>query len=148
MLGTMPLVSMSERRLGGIANSSFPCRSAIRRLAFSTSRMVKPNWSRKRRRFCPAEIIIETSSQPLWSQPTAQMPLKLHYVYTNFPGVLQSNCSFSVTRSARHLSLLGPPDDRPPFSGETRSTACRTAHVVCSNFVTKSFLQKRPDNPH
>ena len=36
------------------ANSSFPCRSAMRTLALSTSRMVRPRRSRRPRRFAPA----------------------------------------------------------------------------------------------
>src|SRR6185437_1989247 len=55
MVGTTPLVSISERRLGGIAYSSLPCFCAIRALELSTSRIVKPNCSRNARRFCPPE---------------------------------------------------------------------------------------------
>src|SRR5208283_58258 len=57
MLGKMPFVSMSERRLGGIENSSLRYLSAIRALEFSTSRMVRPSFSRRVRRLFPAGSI-------------------------------------------------------------------------------------------
>src|SRR5882672_10410685 len=54
MLGRMPLVSMSDNRLGGIENSSLRYRSATRALEVSTSRMVRPSFSRRVRRLFPA----------------------------------------------------------------------------------------------
>src|SRR5215469_3530127 len=57
MLGRIPLVSMSDRRLGGIENSSLQYFSAMRALEFSTSRMVSPSFSRSVRRFFPAGCI-------------------------------------------------------------------------------------------
>src|SRR5271155_3192797 len=54
MLGKTPFVSMSERRLGGIENSSLRYFSAMRALEVSMSRMVKPSFSRKVRRLLPA----------------------------------------------------------------------------------------------
>src|SRR5580698_6774310 len=54
MLGRMPLVSMSDSRLGGMENSSLRYLSATRALEFSTSRMVRPSFSRSVRRLFPA----------------------------------------------------------------------------------------------
>src|ERR1700730_10328005 len=54
MLGRTPLVSMSDRRLGGIENSSLRYLSAMRALEVSMSRMVNPSFSRKVRRLLPA----------------------------------------------------------------------------------------------
>src|ERR1017187_4281323 len=54
MLGRTPLVSMSDKRLGGIENSSLRYFSATRALEISMSRMVKPSFSRKVRRLLPA----------------------------------------------------------------------------------------------
>src|SRR5579862_4422734 len=54
MLGRIPLVSISDNRLGGMENSSLRYRSAIRALEFSTSRMVRPSFSRSVRRLFPA----------------------------------------------------------------------------------------------
>src|SRR6266478_4579245 len=59
MLGIKPLVSISDRRLMGMKYSSLLlCLPAKRSLAVSTSRMVKPSFSRKTRRFRPADIIL------------------------------------------------------------------------------------------
>src|SRR3954447_22412615 len=55
MLGITPLVSMSERRLGLITNSSIPLDSAKEVLESSTSRRVRPMCSRKSRNFLPAD---------------------------------------------------------------------------------------------
>src|SRR5580698_1570902 len=54
MLGRTPLVSISDKRLGGIENSSFRYFSAMRALDVSMSRMVKPSFSRRVRRLLPA----------------------------------------------------------------------------------------------
>src|SRR5579864_3890614 len=54
MLGRMPFVSISDNRLGGMENSSLRYRSATRALEFSTSRMVRPSFSRRVRRLLPA----------------------------------------------------------------------------------------------
>src|ERR1700686_4574940 len=58
MLGKIPLVSISESRLGGIENSSLRYLSATRALEFSTSRMVRPSFSRSVRRLFPAGSIV------------------------------------------------------------------------------------------
>src|ERR1700686_5156826 len=58
MLGKIPLVSISESRLGGIENSSLVFLSATRALEFSTSRMVRPSFSRSVRRLFPAGSIV------------------------------------------------------------------------------------------
>src|SRR5258708_39695781 len=63
MLGRMPLVSMSERRLGGIENSSLRYFSATRALEFSTSRIVSPSFSRSVRRLFPAGNIGSVSKE-------------------------------------------------------------------------------------
>src|SRR6266567_6499935 len=63
MLGRMPLVSMSDRRLGGIENSSLRYLSATRALQFSTSRMVRPSFSRNVRRLFPAGSIGHASNE-------------------------------------------------------------------------------------
>src|SRR5260221_12402483 len=55
MLGITPLVSISERRLGLITNSSTPRDSANDVLDISTSRSVRPICSRSSRNFLPAE---------------------------------------------------------------------------------------------
>src|SRR5216683_2344554 len=55
MLGITPLVSMSDRRLGLITNSSIPRVSAKVMLATSTSRNVSPICSRNSRSFLPAD---------------------------------------------------------------------------------------------
>src|SRR5438876_4160101 len=61
MLGIKPLVSISDNRLMGTKYSSLlPCLRARRSLAVSTSRMVKPSFSRRTRRFRPADIIYFT----------------------------------------------------------------------------------------
>src|SRR5215467_11136958 len=57
MLGRMPFVSISDKRLGGMENSSFRYLSAIRALEFSTSRIVSPSFSRRVRRLFPAGSI-------------------------------------------------------------------------------------------
>src|ERR1700728_4534139 len=54
MLGRMPLVSISDRRLGGMENSSLRYLSATRALEVSTSRIVRPSFSRSVRRLFPA----------------------------------------------------------------------------------------------
>src|ERR1700739_3734160 len=54
ILGRIPLVSISDNRLGGMENSSLRYRSAMRALEFSTSRMVRPSFSRSVRRLFPA----------------------------------------------------------------------------------------------
>src|ERR1700741_4615653 len=64
MLGTTPFVSISDRRLGGIANSSLRCLAAIFALAVSTSRMVRPSPSRTSRRLCPADSMLPPSVLP------------------------------------------------------------------------------------
>src|SRR5258708_26552606 len=63
MLGRIPLVSMSDKRLGGIENSSFRYLSATRALEFSTSRMVRPSFSRSVRRLFPAGNIGPASKE-------------------------------------------------------------------------------------
>src|SRR6185312_15774111 len=55
MLGITPLVSMSERRLGLITNSSIPLDSAKEVLESSTSLRVRPICSRKSRNFLTAD---------------------------------------------------------------------------------------------
>src|ERR1051325_2832576 len=55
MLGITPLVSISERRLGLITNSSIPLDLAKEVLESSTSRRVRPMCSRKSRNFLPAD---------------------------------------------------------------------------------------------
>src|SRR5271168_841652 len=57
MLGKTPLVSMSDKRLGGMENSSLRYFSAMRALEVSISRMVKPSFSRRVRRLLPAGSI-------------------------------------------------------------------------------------------
>src|ERR1700731_2813883 len=54
MLGKIPFVSISDRRLGGIENSSLRYLSAMRAFEFSTSRIVSPSFSRRVRRLFPA----------------------------------------------------------------------------------------------
>src|ERR1700722_1852350 len=54
MLGKTPLVSMSDKRLGGIENSSFRYFCAMWALESSTSRRVSPSFSRRVRRLLPA----------------------------------------------------------------------------------------------
>src|ERR1700688_2703851 len=58
MLGKIPFVSISDRRLGGIENSSLRYLSATRALEFSTSRIVSPSFSRSVRRLFPAGSIL------------------------------------------------------------------------------------------
>src|ERR1019366_1738368 len=53
ILGMMPLVSMSDKRLGGIANSSLSNLRAIWLLASSTSLMRYPRVSLSVRSLCP-----------------------------------------------------------------------------------------------
>src|SRR5271155_1247359 len=54
MLGRTPLVSISDKRLGGIENSSLRYFSAMRALDVSMSRRVNPSFSRRVRRLLPA----------------------------------------------------------------------------------------------
>src|SRR3979409_2205211 len=54
MLGRIALVSMSDKRLGGTENSSLRYLSAMRALDVSTSRIVRPSFSRRVRRLFPA----------------------------------------------------------------------------------------------
>src|SRR5579862_22428 len=54
MLGRTPLVSISDKRLGGIENSSLRYFSAMRALDISMSRIVSPSFSRNARRLLPA----------------------------------------------------------------------------------------------
>src|ERR1700740_3855128 len=54
MLGKTPLVSISDKRLGGMENSSLRYFSAMRALDVSISRMVNPSFSRSVRRLLPA----------------------------------------------------------------------------------------------
>src|ERR1700691_2725667 len=54
MLGSTPLVSISDKRLGGIENSSLRYFSAMRALDISMSRIVNPSFSRSVRRLLPA----------------------------------------------------------------------------------------------
>src|SRR5689334_15347688 len=60
MLGKIPLVSISDKRLGGIENSSLRYFSAILALECSTSRIVSPSFSRRVRRLLPAGSIETT----------------------------------------------------------------------------------------
>jgi hypothetical protein len=53
MLGIMPLVSMSDKRLGGMANSSLSNLCAMRLLASSTSLKRYPRDSLSARSLCP-----------------------------------------------------------------------------------------------
>src|SRR6476659_4780419 len=55
MLGITPLVSMSDKRLGLMTNSSIPLDSAKEVLESSTSLRVRPICSRKSRNFLPAD---------------------------------------------------------------------------------------------
>src|SRR5437588_12658975 len=57
MLGRTLLVSMSDKRLGGIENSSLRYFSAMRALEVSISRMVNPSFSRRVRKLLPAGSI-------------------------------------------------------------------------------------------
>src|SRR5260370_41535636 len=72
MLGRMALVSMSDRRLGGMENSSLRYFSATRALEFSTSRMVSPSFSRRIRRLFPAGSIarIQEGGNHISAEPT------------------------------------------------------------------------------
>src|SRR5581483_11548678 len=70
MLGISPLVSISESRLGPTRNSSFPCLSAIRALALSTSRIVSPSLSRSPLKFCPACNIAALFSPQMSPDPS------------------------------------------------------------------------------
>src|ERR1700686_2404049 len=54
MLGSTPLVSISDKRLGGIEYSSLRHFSAMRELDISISRLVSPSFSRSVRRLLPA----------------------------------------------------------------------------------------------
>src|ERR1700674_1962737 len=64
MLGRIPFVSMSDKRLGGMENSSLRYFSAMRALEVATSRMVSPSFSRNVRRFFPAAgSMIRASSE-------------------------------------------------------------------------------------
>src|ERR1700688_4475395 len=58
MLGSTPLVSISDKRLGGIEYSSLRYFSAMRALEVSMSRIVNPSFSRKVRRLLPAGSIV------------------------------------------------------------------------------------------
>src|ERR1700704_3726126 len=54
MLGRIPFVSTSDKRLGGMENSSLRYFSAMRALDVSMSRRVSQSFSRNVRRFFPA----------------------------------------------------------------------------------------------
>src|ERR1051326_6080325 len=58
MLGSTPLVSMSDRRLSWRQYSGFPYLAASRVVAVSTSRIVKPKLSRTVRNLAPAVILL------------------------------------------------------------------------------------------
>src|SRR5215471_10169583 len=89
MLGRMPLVSMSDKRLGGMENSSLRYLSAMHALEFSTSRMVSPSFSRRVRRLLPAgnmgmppEKVQESyqTRKPLW-RPISRKKLLARVCY-------------------------------------------------------------------
>src|SRR5579864_421841 len=66
MLGITPFVSISERRLGLMTNSSIPLDSAREVLESSTSRRVRPICSRKSRNFLPADnTVFYAPKEPL-----------------------------------------------------------------------------------
>src|SRR6476646_7296215 len=71
MLGTTPLVSMSERRLSAITKSALLCLAARRALAASTSRIVSPSCSRTVRSCCPG-VSTRTSKT---GQRSAYLPI-------------------------------------------------------------------------
>src|SRR5579884_77141 len=75
MLGITPLVSISERRLGLITNSSMPRDSARDVLDNSTSRSVSPIYSRSSRNFLPADntvfILNHAIPADFWTQRQA-----------------------------------------------------------------------------
>src|ERR1700722_9245911 len=86
MLGKIPFVSISDRRLGGIENSSLRYLSATRALEFSTSRIVSPSFSRSVRRLFPAGSILclqrkvgesyQTLGCVLWKKVQCSAPLQ------------------------------------------------------------------------
>src|SRR6185437_9651330 len=123
MLGTTPLVSISERRLGGIAYSSLPCFCAIRALELSTSRMVKPNCSRNARRFCPPENIGSPSDSwmRLHSSPRKHWKVQRIVPYLDVvrSGNLQFDAcarSFFVTNPKAKLSLSTSAGEHPTYA--------------------------------
>src|SRR5947209_8211430 len=81
MLGITPLVSISERRLGLMMNSSMPRDSAREVLETSTSRSVSPICSRNSRNFLPANSTVFALSldfRPLqWPRPDSRPHIDL-----------------------------------------------------------------------
>ena len=113
---------MSERRLGLTANSSFPCRSAMRALAVSTSRMVRPRRSRRERRFCPAvRMAILPSGASIRS-----------------PGSARSHASFEAHFTTD--KILSPKVSRSFLGSGPRPLQSRTRIRATQRTITQSLF--------
>src|SRR5580698_3637546 len=131
MLGSIPLVSMSDNRLGGIENSSLRYFSAIRALEFSTSRMVRPSFSRRVRRLLPAG-----SMGKALQKCEGMIPKRESLCCRNFA---QTQVTLIVLRNPNTLQAKrdGRADSFALRKRRDRLRVLRLrVHLVCSDFVT------------
>src|SRR5580692_11466807 len=106
----MPLVSISDRRLGGTENSSLRYFSAMRALDNSTSRMVRPSFSRRVRRLFPAGSICT--------------PPKLLDIISNKQGLLSTSCTSDWAKNGKNICY------------ESRTTIKRPVYIYLHVFVS------------
>src|SRR5579859_583117 len=131
MLGRIPLVSMSDNRLGGMENSSLRYRSATRALEFSTSRIVSPSFSRRARRLFPA---VSTRMPPQKCRNHIKGNALLRSYST------KKGCS-KACYEIRTRVQASPDAAMRPVSGcdgiDSSATLPSRIQTLCSDFVTK-----------
>src|SRR5579864_1035040 len=115
MLGKIPFVSMSDRRLGGIENSSLRYFSATRALEFSTSRMVSPSFSRRVRRLLPAGSIarLQSGGNHIRAEPSVHC----EFVENLIVDVLVTNSEHTRFHAGRARKGVYTLHGREPCSG-------------------------------
>src|SRR5580704_220108 len=132
MLGKIPFVSISDNRLGGTENSSLRYFSATRALEFSTSRMVRPSFSRRVRRLFPAGSIVRVPQ----GQCKKSYQSRQRYNRLSLKLVIPRN----LLRNPNTPHRLSRKECRRPIIANRCNSALRWVSRnprICSDFVTR-----------
>src|SRR2546430_12454842 len=138
---------MSERRLGLTVNSSFPCLFAMRALAVSTSRIVRPRRSREVRRFRPATtmatVLSAVGSACIYKSMSQLLSLCFEpgkYPFSKPRSAAKLNQNFTLDSSIL-VHLLSPTQD-----GHSNS-ACETGQDLVTrkdSYCCSLLIRGRP----
>ena len=137
----MPLVSMSDKRLGGIANSSLSNFCAICALADSTSRILYPSASLSARSLWPPLARTCLQGPPAGILASAEAP-SFRFDTVNLQ--LRSNFPDFGTRTPTPLQQLLYGPNQEEIRGPRTRTAARHAEFGFRNSKSGRFRRPRP----